>query len=67
MGDSDSGIGINSGITLIFGHFGIGIGIKLLRNAGIGVGIGIKIAWNRNQPKTGIDSKTINCYMQDKF
>ncbi len=32
--------------TLIFSHFGIGIGIKLLRNAEIG----IKIAWNRNHP-----------------
>ncbi len=32
MGDSDSGIGIDSGITLIFSHFGIGIGIKSLKN-----------------------------------
>ena len=61
MGDSDSGIGIDSGIKLIFRHFGIGIGIgiKILRNAGIGIGIGIKIAWNRNQPKNGIDSKIL--------
>ncbi len=61
MGDSNSGIGIDSGITLIFGHFGIGIGIKSLRSAGIG--IGIKVARNRNQPKNGINFKTINFYM----
>ena len=53
MGDSDSGI--DSRITLIFSHFGIGLEIKSLRNAGIG--IGIKIARNRNQLKNGIDSK----------
>ncbi len=51
MGDFDSGIGIDSGITLIFSHFGIGIGIKSLGNAGIG----IKFARNRNQPINGID------------
>ena len=60
MGDSNSGIGIDSGITLIFSHFEIGIGIKSLRNAGIG----IKTAQNRNQPKKGIDSKIINCYIR---
>ncbi len=60
MGDSDSGIGIDSGITLIFSHFGIGIGIGIKSLGNAGIGIGIKIAWNRNQPKNGINSKTIN-------
>ncbi len=58
MGNSNSGIGIDSRITIISSCFGIGIGIKLLRNAGIG--IGIKIAWNRNQLKNGIGSTTID-------
>ncbi len=58
MGDFDSGIGIDSGITLSFSHFGIGFGIKLLRNAGIG----IKIALNWNQPKNGIDSTRNQVY-----
>ena len=48
MSDSDSDIGIDSGITLIFSHFGIRIGIKSLRNVGIAIEIGIKIARNRN-------------------
>ncbi len=52
MGDSDSRIGIDSGITLIFSHFGIGIGIgiKLLRNAGIGIGIGTGIETTPESP-----------------
>ena len=44
MGDSGIGIGIDAGITLIFSHFGIGIGIKSLGNAGIGI--------NQNYPES---------------
>ncbi len=42
MGDSDSGIGIDSEITLTSSHFGIG-------NAGIGINQVFLTDWNRSR------------------